>query len=785
MTPLNTPDSFGSWVRSRRRQLDLTQLELGKRAGCSEAAIRKIEANERKPSHQLAGLLADALLIPASEKEPFIQYARGLFPAEINIQANSGPKPNNLPTLITSTIDRRNDLENVSALLYDKTVHLITIIGTPGIGKTRLSIHCGYESLDDFRDGVWFVDLAETTNPDFFIPTIARSLGSQNILLQSGLSQLISWLRTKHLLLILDNFEQIVDQSGLEVAQILKDCPSIKILVTSRVPLHIYGEHEYLLPPLSLPPPTAKKDFDLLRQSESVQLFLARIRQHQPEFNLTLDNAAAVIEICIMMEGIPLALELAAATLRQMTLEEIVSILHGSGWVKYIASYARDLPSRQRTIENVIEWSYSLLDEEQRIFFCKLGIFTSWFDADAAAVVSETELTKVVAFLNSLANQSLLVRNPFKGRTYWRMLEPIHEYIRSRLTRLEHLELLRARYFLEKTKELKKTSTRSFQDDYFQINIANFNGILRWAIAGHQTELGFEFANQLNEVWASLGYFKEGLDFIRQLLAIDTNLEPRLRTFHLQNAADMAWQQHDFETAVAFSRESVDLGRKHGMKAEYPWYLNRLGRIYIEQGKLSEAKEILQEALKLAYENPSILNPGSPLAQLGEAVFFDGKLDEAKILFEKALTYLSLGDEIFLAVAKTDLAEIALTNRDYGEVRKWLVEALEPASMHIRRSIVFLSTLAGYLVLSPEGSNEKAACFYGAVDALNEQSSVILGPFFRSLNQRRILIVQQDLSESHWQKAFDVGRQWDKDNSFRQAKLELDSRDGQVDYFYD
>ena len=770
MTTAKTPATFGAWIRSRRKQLDLTQSELGKRAGCSEAAVRKIEADERKPSRQLAELLAQALEIPASEKETFLQFSRGVLIEEIRIEPKS--HPHNLPALLTSTIDRTRDLANVTALFKDKTVHLVTLIGPPGIGKTRLSIHCGNELQDDYSDGVWFVDLADVAHTDFFIPTLARFIPTLSLPPSPNLTQLLSGLKDKSLLLILDNFEQIVEGASLDVAQILKTCPQVNMLVTSRLPLHIYGENEYPLPPLSIPPRNADKTQDALMQFESVQLFTARVRQHQPKFIITKDNADAVIEICTILDGIPLALELAAATLRQMTLDEMVSLLRSQGWVRQIATPARDLPHRQRTLENVIDWSYTLLKDEEKDFFCKLGIFAGWFDADAAAYICETTLSRTTALLNSLTDHSLLVRENIKGKAHWRMLELIHEYAVSKLTgeQRSFVENLRTQYFLNKIQELKQKASREAREEYFQINFSNFHGALKWTIAERQTELGFQLASELEDAWSSLGYFKEGLDLIRQLLALPSDAEPRLRAGRLQDASDLAWQQYDFETALRYSEEAVELGRVHGLKREYPWYLNRLGRIYIEQGRLVEAKDSLSKALELAHEDSSILSPGSPLAQLGEIALFEGNLDEAKALFEQALTHLTNDDDIFLAIAKTDLAEVALAQNDFTKARLWLEDVFEPASKQVRRTLVFLSALAGHLVLAPDGDKVKAAQFYGAIESMSERSGVILGAFYQNMNRTRMELARKELSAKEWLGAFESGAGWERGEAIQQAK---------------
>jgi len=774
MNAENAQPTFGEWVRTRRRQLDLTQSELGGRAGCSAAAIRKIEAEERKPSRQLAELLSRALEIPDGERETFLQAARGVISDPFFQQpVETKPHPNNLPALLTSTINRTREHAAVTALLQDKSVHLVTLLGPPGIGKTRLSIHCGYDLLGDFSDGVWFVDLAELGNPGFFIATIARALADFNLPPAPGLSQLISGLKNKTLLLILDNFEQIVDQAALEVAQILKAAPRCKMLVTSRVPLHIYGEHEYPLPPLAVPPLNAERTPTDLMKYEAVQLFVARIRQHRPDFMITPETAGAVIEINAILEGIPLALELAAATLRQFTLDEMAALLHESDWVKKIGTPARDLPQRQRTLDDVVEWSYTLLTAEQKDFFSQLGVLSGWFDADAAAAVAGLDGSRTTALLNELTDHSLLQRENFRGMAHWRMLEIIREFAASKLLQPAPVEQRRAQHFLEKIQQLRQNAPLELQEEYFQINSPNLHGALRWAIGAGQSELGMQMATQLEPYWFSLGYFKEGLDLMQRLIQQPGGLDALARANSLNIASDLAWQQHDFESALDFAKNAADIGRTQRLTREYPLYLNRLGRIYIEQEQFPQAVETLQQAFELASTDASSLNSGIPLAQLGEVALFQGNLEQAGLMLEKALANLLPQDDIFIAMALTDLAEIELAGGNYARARQWLWQALQPARRQIRRSIVFLYALAGYLVLRPGGAGANAATFYGALETLCERSGVILGSYYHAVNQQRMQVARQRISAADWQNAFKAGRKWNKETAFEQAEIIL------------
>ncbi len=524
-----TPETFGAWVKARRRWLDLSQAELGERAGCSAATVRKIEADLRKPSRQLAEIFVRVLEIPAAEQVDFLQMARG----KLLDQAPAGAEPSitsahNLPVLLTSTINRTRDLQAVLDLFAQESVHLVTLLGPPGIGKTRLSIASARQMLPVFPDGVWFAGLAGIERAEFMVPSIARSIETIELPPSPGLPQLTQALKDKHLLLVLDNLEHIIEGVALEVAHLLQTCEQVRILATSRTPLHIYGEHEYPLPPLSIPPQGAAQTADDLQRYELVQLLTARVRQHQPDFKVTNENAAAIVKICTVLEGVPLALELAAASLRRMSLEQMAALLNGvegAGWLKQLSTPARDLPARQRTLENLVAWSYTRLEPAQAELFRKLAVFPGSFDAEAAGAVcceSPCSLATTLEQLNALGDQSLLAQGEILGRPTWRMLEFIREFAAQQLdpaTR-QDLESKFIRHYLERLENIQQDPDRHNQEIFYEANAGNLHAALQYAIRQGNVELGFGLAQALEPLWDRYGYGREGLELVKALLAL-------------------------------------------------------------------------------------------------------------------------------------------------------------------------------------------------------------------------------------------------------------------------
>lgn len=521
--------------------------------------------------------------------------------------------------------------------------------------------------------------------------------------------QVAAALKTRQLLLVLDNFEH-VSESAVEIASLLKRCAGLKVLATSRVPLHIYGEHQYPVPPLSIPPAGAAAQADALMNYEAVQLFAARARQHQPRFDITPQNAPAIVDICTTLEGMPLALELAAATLRQMTLDEMADLLHSPGWARQLATPARDLPARQRTLENVMDWSYTLLDDEQRASFCQLGIFSHGFDRQAAAAICPTSPEKTNHLLGALTEHSLLVRDIAQGKTRWRMLELIREYALSKLTDDQRAaaEARRGAYFLEKFQTLQRSALHQAQADFFQSHVGNLQTTLNRAIAHRQTEVCLPLILLSLDFWETLGYPREGFDILHRLLNAGLEIEALTRA------------------------------------------------------RLCNAAATLEDCLTAINNRGANLNPGPPLAQLGEVALFEGRLDESQSLLERALEHMPNENDIFRAMAFTDLAEVSLARQDEAPARRWLMLAARPAHSHIRRAIVFLLAAAGWLLQAPatdQTAPAAAAQLLGAVEKLSERSGVQLNTHYRQCIQSRKQAAQQSLPAPAWQAAYAAGQQ--------------------------
>ncbi len=568
-------------------------------------------------------------------------------------------------------------------------------------------------------------------------------------------------LAEKEILLVLDNFEQ-VSAAAMEVAELLRSCNGLKILATSQTPLLLAGEHEYLLPPLSLPSPDVFLDgltVDQLMAYESVQLFVTRVRQFRHDFPITHANARQISDICLRLDGIPLAIELAAAALRRMTLVQLATLLHKEeNWLHELHSPARDLPPRQRTLYHAIAWSYSLLDAGVQSVFRQLGVFVDGFEADAAHSVCGADQ----ATLARLAEHNLLMRTPER----WRMLEMIREFALAQMTK-EELKVAQQRHITYFATQAS-INIRVFVCDH-----ANMRAALELAIAAHKTEAAFTLCIGLCWFWEGHGYLREGMTLARAVLAMPDRFQVNMRIDVLERVATFAWQAHQLDTALQFAEEAVFLARGYHQPGKLALALNLLGRILIEKCEYENAETALQESTQLALQASHLFNPGCPLTMLGEIALTRGDREAARTHMAQALPFLMGEHEspyvgVFIAMAHTNLAEIALAYDNPKQARDELLQALPQARLYIRRFRCLLVTLAGLLLHTRSTSEAKdlaaATELLGAVSRLGEHSGDALSPFYQALIARRSEHTRQILTQHIWEAAWQVGRTWTREH---------------------
>jgi predicted ATPase/transcriptional regulator with XRE-family HTH domain len=528
--------SFNAWIKRRRRILDLTQEDLSQCVGCSTTTIQKIELGERRPSKQMALRLAECLRLPGDEHEQFVSFARGEQSAgglSLNERALSIPpqhpgsvgtppaqsghsNPSNLPAPLTHLLGRAESVAAACDYLRREDIRLLTLTGAPGIGKTRLSLQVAVDLLPHFRDGVFFVELAPVTDPSLVASTIATALGLTESGIQSIQNDLKRFLTSKRMLLVLDNFEQVLDAAPI-VIDLLSNCPSLKVLVTSREALHVPGEQQFPLSPLDLPDLARMPDVEALPGYPAIALFLERARSADPTFPLNRQNALDVTTVCTRLDGLPLAIELVAARVTLLSMAEIAARLDKQ--LNLLASPARyrqsshfqHLPARQQTMRSAIEWSYRLLEAEEQQLLSRLGVFVGGWTLEAAEAICGPDAADGI---ESLLQKSLLRRindnQSVKVREYrFTMLESIREYALEGLEASGEAEELRRRhalYFLDLAERAEPHLTGEDQAEWFQCLVREHSNIvaaMSWSLARGEEDIALRFGGARSADWGT------------------------------------------------------------------------------------------------------------------------------------------------------------------------------------------------------------------------------------------------------------------------------------------
>jgi predicted ATPase/DNA-binding XRE family transcriptional regulator len=529
--------SFGQRLRGLRHDVDLTQAELGGRAGCSVNTIRKIESDERRPSRQLATHLAVALDLPPRDRTDFMRLARG----------TEALGRSRLPAQVTRLIGREADVAALREQLLSPDIRLLTLVGPPGVGKTRLALQVASELQEAFRDGAAFVPLETVRDPDLVIEAMARALGVGGAAAQSLEHGVSEHVQPRQLLLVLDNFEQVLPAGNL-VGRLLADCPRLVVLTTSREALGIYGENVYGVPALEVPRATPRR----AGRSASEALFLERARAVRPSLGrATPADLSAVAEICRRLEGLPLAIELAASRTRSTSPVNLLTEL--THRLDVLSAGPSNFTSRQRSMRGALDWSNELLSEIERRLFRRMSAFDGGAALEAiVAVCGETpRVTREV--VDSLVDKSLLTRVD-DADSRFSMLEVVREYATEQMlladgrTQIELSRRCHAEFFatladaapdgLRGREQLGWISRLELDHD-------NLRAALDWSLQHREPELAGRLAAGAWQFWRTRGYYHEGSRWLDAALELGDELPERSRASMLNGAGVLAILQAD------------------------------------------------------------------------------------------------------------------------------------------------------------------------------------------------------------------------------------------------
>jgi predicted ATPase len=679
--------SFGDMLKYLRRRARLTQSELAIAVGYGREQITKLENNQRLPDVTVV----KALFVPALDLderpdlvERFVQLAGATraVKAEQHDEADAqlaSPRAlrTNLHRSLTSFVGREREIAEVKRLLG--STRLLSLTGPGGMGKTRLALEVGAALQEDFADGVWLIELAALADPTLVPHSVALGLGIASASARSIDTVLVDYLCDKQLLLILDNCEHLLSACATLAEFLLREAPHLRILMTSRESLGVLSATTWQVPALSLPDPSPAPDtppaMEHLRESEAVQLFIERVAAARPDFAFTPHHAPAVAHVCQRLDGMPLAIELAAMRVRVMSVQELAARLDDQ--FRVLTSGNRTAQPRHQTLRALIDWSYDLLAEEEQALLRRLSVFAGGWALEAAEWMGERETA--LDLLTHLVNKSLIVVNEHDDATRYRLLETIGAYAREKLVqateehdaRMQHLE-----YYLWLVEQAAPHLSGLYGNAWYarlEAEHANLRAALEWATR-HDMRAALRLIANLWYFWLWNGYWSEGLSWANQVLPATAEERTSERMWALIGGATLAGRTGNDAKLAAWLAEGLALAQALDVKEGMAWARITMGVVAEEYG---HATVLLEESTALARAAKNEWLAAMALFVLGERARSHGERERATAHYHESLAlFRTAGDQLMIAWPLGNLGRLALQDGDYPQAQAAFEESV-------------------------------------------------------------------------------------------------------------
>jgi predicted ATPase/transcriptional regulator with XRE-family HTH domain len=757
-----TEDRLGVSLKKLRAAAGMTQEELADRAGISARTVSDVERGLRTAVHgDTARRLASALGLGEDDRARFEAVARGPVAA-----AEPAARPGALPAPPTRLLGRSRELGSITGRLQGPEVRLLTLTGPGGIGKTRLALQAAVQVQAIFGGGVFFVVLGELKDPSLVAPELAKVIG----VVETGpelVELLTRRLAGRPALVVLDTFEHLIPAAPL-VYSLLLNCPETTFLVTSRSALRLRGEHEFPVPPLELPTATRQAQPEDVGRWPATALFWERAQAVRPDLDLDPETASLIAEICRKLDGLPLAIELAAARVKHLPLAAIREQLEHR--LELLVGGPLDLPLRQRAIRDTVAWSHDLLGPREQILFRRLSVFAGGWSLDAIENVagSVDDVGDALDGISALVDQSLVVLERNRPDPRYDMLDVVREYAAACLSgagETEEIERRHALHYLVLSEAAEPHLIRAGHQDWFRRLDADRGNLRRgmaWTIDHGEAVLALRYTVALWRYWRQLGEFAEGRRWSNAALAVAGDAAPSLRAKALCAAAALAFPQGDHVHMAELATEAIELAHRSDDPMDLRNALTIRGLVAMCQGRYADALEPYTESVAICRSLGLSWQLATSHLNLGAALLHSGRTEEAVASLDEALRlYRELGDDIFAARVLNHIAHAALADNDIARADRLAHEALASLAEQGERQGIAegLETLAA--VAAARSAVERAATLAGAAAAIREAIAARAAPFDIAITSRLLDRTHATVSEKRWHHAWDRGRTLD------------------------